>query len=391
MTASERLVRTLNFENVPGGGACMETFFPWTLTVSRWLDEGLPAEFRPENLYPKPEMRYNRYFNDQMTDPVYRYEQFFGLDGVKRMSFRIPFKCFDEEILTDCPDRFVRLDEDGWERVYYKQRQLITDRKPVVADEQSWQRLKKRTEEEVERYCTEKNLKAVYSKYASDQKSGKSSIRFRASGFFWTARELMGAEEELLAFCEAPELLHEINDFVLEQYLHFFDRILSLIQPEVLLFEEDLSGKNGPMISPEMFDEFVGRYYAKLIPMLKSRGVRFVFVDTDGNFEKLIPNFIACGVDGFLPMDVNAGMDIVRVRERYPTLRFIGAFNKLMIAQGAEAIDREFERLRPVIRQGGYVPGADHQVAPSTSLADYQYYLRRLKLAMQESGADHRE
>ena len=84
-------------------------------------------------------------------------------------------------------------------------------------------------------------------------------------------------------------------------------------------------------------------------------------MDTDGDFNRLISQFIAAGVDGFLPMDVNAGMDIVKVRELYPRLKFIGGFNKLVIEQGKDAIDREFERILPVIRSGGYVPGCDHQ------------------------------
>jgi len=132
----------------------------------------------------------------------------------------------------------------------------------------------------------------------------------------------------------------------------------------------------------------VGQYYKKLIPMFKERGVGFVFVDTDGDFNQLIPNFIDAGVDGFLPMDVNAGMDIVKVRKQFPRLRFIGGFNKLCIAEGKEAIDREFERIMPVIRGGGYIPGADHQVAPSTSLENYKYYISKLHEAMEQCGAD---
>ena len=149
---------------------------------------------------------------------------------------------------------------------------------------------------------------------------------------------------------------------------------------------EDLSGKNGPMISPECFEEFVGAYYRKIIPLLKEHGVKNVFVDTDGDFEQLIPYFMDAGVDGFLPMDVNAGMDIVKVRERFPQLKFIGSFNKLEIAKGKEAIDREFQRLLPVIRSGGYIPGSDHQVAPSTSLENYKYYIKRLTEAMGQCG-----
>ena len=87
-------------------------------------------------------------------------------------------------------------------------------------------------------------------------------------------------------------------------------------------------------------------------------------------------------------MDVNAGMDIVKVRQEFPGLRFIGGFNKLRIAEGKEAIDREFERILPVIRGGGYIPGSDHQVAPSTSLENYRYYIQRLTEVMEQAGAD---
>lgn len=388
MNASERLLKTLNFEYMEEGGAFVETFFPWTLTAERWIHEGLPERFTPEYLYPKAEDRVRRYFNDLMTEPVRDFEQQFGLDQVKRMSFRIPFKCFDETVLEENDEYVLKLDEDGWQRAYYKTRDLVKEIRPVIADEEEWESLREKICRELEQYCTDERLKEIYGKYSEGNKSGEFSIRFRASGFFWTPRELLGVEEHLMAFYEMPELLHEINEFVLENYLAYFDKIFDLIQPEVILFEEDLSGANGPMISPDMFDEFVGAYYKRLIPFLKKKGVKNVFVDTDGDFRKLIPNFIEAGVDGFLPMDVNAGMDIVEVRKMYPQLKFIGAFNKLKIAEGPAAIDREFERILPVIRQGGYIPGADHQVAPSTSLENYRYYLKKLKEYMKQAGKD---
>ena len=93
-------------------------------------------------------------------------------------------------------------------------------------------------------------------------------------------------------------------------------------------------------------------------------------------------------MDGFLPVDVNAGVDIVSVREDYPQVKFIGGFNKLRIAEGPEAIDEEFARLLPVVRQGGYLPGADHQVAPSTSLDNYRYYISKLGQVMEQAGLD---
>lgn len=388
MTTSQRLLNTLDLKKMTDGGAVVETFFPWTLAVDRWTKEGLNQKFTPDYLYPAAEDRSRRYFNDLMTEPVYEYEQSLGLDGVKRMSFRVPFKCFDTEVLEETEKYILQLDEDGWQRKYHKNSDLVEEIKAPIESEEDWETLKEKVLYELEHFCTEEKLKEIYGKYEEGQKRGDFSIRFRAAGFFWTSRELLGVEEQLMAFYDEPELIHEINTFALEKYMEYFDKIFDIIQPEVILFEEDLSGANGPMISPSMFDEFVGAYYEKLIPFLKKKGVKNVFVDTDGDFKILIPNFMKVGVDGFLPMDVNAGMDIVEVRKAFPTLKFIGAFNKLAIAEGKEAIDKEFERIMPVIRQGGYVPGADHQVAPSTSFEDYQYYLQKLREAMKFAGAD---
>lgn len=387
MKNSEKMLRTLNFEKVDGGGTAAETFFPWALSVDRWIREGLPRKFKSESLYPEPEKRYQRYLNDLMTEPVYQYEQYMGLDGVKRMSFRIPFKCFDREIIEDTQEYQLRQDEDGWIRKYYKKRALVEDMKPVIWDQASWYQLKIRVLQELEDCCQEENIKAVYEKYKLDSEREGYSVRFRISGFFWTLRELFGDEEHMYAYYDEPELLHEINEFILKTYLICLDKIMAWVKPEVLLIEEDLSGSGGPMISGGLFDEFVGKYYKKLIPFLKSKGAANVFIDTDGDFRMLIPNMLQAGVEGFLPVDVNAGMDIVKIREAFPHVKLIGGFNKLKIAEGPEAIDQEFRRLQPVIRQGGYLPGADHQVAPSTSLQNYQYYIRRLRAVMEERNA----
>lgn len=359
MTSSERLLRTLDFQKMTDGGAVLETFFPWDQTVNRWVEEGLPSRFRASEIYKTPASPEQRYLDNGMAEPCHAYEQFLGFDGVKRMSFRLPYNTYPQE-----------------------------EHEPVIRTMEDWNELKAYMLKEQELYFTDENIERIYGRYKENHEKGDFSIRFRISGYFWTPRVLLGIAEHMMAFYDKPDLLHEINQYVTDMYIKYLDKIFDIIQPETILLEEDLSGANGPMLSPECFDEFVGAYYKQLFPFLKRKGVKNVFVDTDGDFTMLIPNFIEAGVDGFLPMDVNAGMDIVAVREQFPTLKFIGGFNKLEIAKGKEAIDAEFERLLPVIRQGGYVPGADHQVAPSTAFDDYRYYIMRLKEVMMQAGAD---
>ncbi len=359
MTHRERMLRTLAGTLPPTErGAVLETFHPWDLTVKRFVAEGMPARLAPADLINSPgadksEDHITRYFDTRMAEPVAAYEAYLGFDPMKRIFMQLPFHA-----------------------------EPAHGQPPAVANREDWLRIREQGENTIARVFDGRAIREALLPLREGHVRGDFSLRMGMEGFFWVPRTLFGIEEHLVAFYDEPELMHEINQWLLEYYLFSLDKMFQYVVPDVLYIMEDLSGANGPMISPAHFDEFVGHYYRQLIPMLKKRGVGFVFVDTDGRFNQLIDNFIQSGVEGFVPMDVNAGMDIVKVRAQYPKLKFIGGYNKLEIAKGEAAIEREFERIMPVIRQGGYIPGADHQVAPSTSLSDYKTYIRHLKSAM---------
>lgn len=348
MTNRDRERETLDF-GLPGlRGSVEETFYPWDLTARRFYGEGLPEDIYQGLCLPQ-ESPWEKYFKVSFGKPVMDYEKYFSFDPLRRIKFLLPFGS----------DSGIKI--HSW---------------------QEWETVKQRAAKELEDYFNEEYIKKAYGCLAVGHRRGDYPIRLSIEGFFWIPRELLGVEEHLYAFYDEPELIHDMNRYALKIYETYLPMLFSVIQPDVVYIQEDLSGKNGPMISPECFREFIGNYYRELIPMLKEHGCGNVFVDTDGDFMRLIPEFIAAGVDGFLPMDVNAGMDIVAVRREYPGLKFIGGFNKLKISEGPEAIDLEFERIGSVIRQGGYIPGADHQVAPSASLDNYRYYIKKLHKAM---------
>lgn len=81
----------------------------------------------------------------------------------------------------------------------------------------------------------------------------------------------------MYAFYDMPEVIHDMNRFAVEVFREKHGKIFDIIQPEVMLFEEDLSGCNGPMISPDTFEEFVADYYRQLFPFLKEKGVKNIF------------------------------------------------------------------------------------------------------------------
>jgi hypothetical protein len=392
MTNRERENATLSFIKPEKRGSVEETFFPWTLTVEKFVQEGLPTQVADnitdivnDNNSKKPN-EVEKYFNVTWGEGVYKYEKYLGFDPVRRIGFTLPFRCFEEEIIEDNQEFTIKSDIHGRQYKHHKKSCLVEIHKQIVSCEDDWTKLKRYGDLELDKYYIGENMENAYGQLREDHQRGDYSIRLNLEGFFWTPRELLGIEPHMYAFYDNPDLIHDMNEYILKVYIEKLIKVLDIVHADIVYIMEDLSGKNGPMISPELFDDFIGCYYRRLIPVLKNSGVRHVFVDTDGDFKKLIPNFIKAGVDGFLPMDVNAGMDIVAVRNEFPDLKFIGGYNKLCIVDGKESIDKEFERIIPVIRQGGYIPGVDHQVPPSASLENYLYYIKRLKEVMLMAG-----
>ena len=394
MTNRERERLTLDFGK-PDRGAVEETFYPWILTCQRFKSEGMPAEIadgakditndivgKGENDNPE------KYLPVNWGEGVMAYEEYLGFDPVRRCHFVLPFRRFEEKLIEETPEYVIKQDIYGRQNKRKTGSEIETEYKPIISSAEDWERMKKHAECELEKYFTDEAIERAYAPLKAGHDRGDYPIRLNLEGFFWVPRELLGIEAHMFAFYEEPELLHDICEYILKIYTTKLVRVIDIIQPDLLYMMEDLSGKNGPMISGKMFDEFVGAYYRRLFPVLRAHGVHNIFTDTDGDFMMLIQNFIDAGVDGFLPMDVNAGMDIVEVRRRFPKLKIVGGYNKLCIADGPEAIDREFDRILPVVRQGGYIVGADHQVAPSASLENYRYYIKRLKEVMAQAGID---
>jgi uroporphyrinogen decarboxylase len=93
----------------------------------------------------------------------------------------------------------------------------------------------------------------------------------------------------------------------------------------------------------------------------------------------LIPLFLESGVTGLYPFEVQAGMDVRKLRTEYPRLQMLGGIDKKELAKDFTAIDRELERCVPgLIEEGGYIPMGDHQIPPDVSWDNYRYYRDRL-------------
>lgn len=198
-------------------------------------------------------------------------------------------------------------------------------------------------------------------------------------GLYGTLRDLMGVEGSLIAFYDDPNLVKTVMDDLTDFWLRIFAHITRDVQVDMIHIWEDMSGKQGPLISPAFIREFMLPNYKCIRDFADAHGIPIMVVDTDGNCEELIPLFSEAGINMMLPFEVTGGSDVTVLREKYPYMAMLGGINKNEIGKGREAIDRELERIRPLLGKPGYIPALDHLIPPEVSFSDYTYFVNRLR------------
>jgi uroporphyrinogen-III decarboxylase len=152
-----------------------------------------------------------------------------------------------------------------------------------------------------------------------------------------------------------------------------------------MTFAEDMSYNNGSMLSKALFDEFMRPYYDRIIPALRKHGV-LPIIDSDGDIAIPAHWFAEAGLEGILPLERQAGVDLASLRAEHPRMRFIGHFDKMTMDKGPAAMRAEFERLLPTAAKGGFLISCDHQTPPGVSYKNYQSYLALFREYAEKAG-----
>jgi uroporphyrinogen-III decarboxylase len=208
------------------------------------------------------------------------------------------------------------------------------------------------------------------------------SLTMRMGSIFGWLRNWMGIENIALALYDDPQWIQEMMNYIAEFCCACGKKALEEVNLDYILLWEDMAYKSGPLISPNMFRQFMLKLYKKLTGFIRDHGVDLIIVDSDGYAEPLIPLWLEGGVNGFYPIERVAGMDPIQLRKRYGRqLRLLGGIDKKAMISGPKAIDRELANAVPLLKEGGYMPWCDHHVPPDVSLENYMYYVKRMKEA----------
>jgi uroporphyrinogen decarboxylase len=124
-----------------------------------------------------------------------------------------------------------------------------------------------------------------------------------------------------------------------------------------------------------MTREFLLPAWKKWMAQAEEAGVPILDEDSDGYIEDLIPIWIEAGFNVCDPIEVAAGNDIGLYRTQHgEKIAFRQGVDKRKIAKGGKEIEDELNRLAPVIKDGGFIPGCDHGVPFDISWKDFIHY-----------------
>jgi uroporphyrinogen decarboxylase len=338
----------------------------WGQTVERWLREGMaPGESRVGQM------------------DMFEGEDVFGLDrrAFARLNHRM-IPDFGYEVLSEDEEYLVARHPDGVVTRALKAGTVRGTRMSMdtylsfpVTDRTSWQDVKRRYAarapvrypfwwDEQVRLWKERDYPAVL--------MGNASF-----GLYSQLRSWVGTEGISYLFYDDPALVEEMLEFMTDFFLELIEPALNQAQFDYFNFFEDCAGKGGPLFGPELFRKFFMRPYRRIIGRLNRAGIRSIWVDSDGDMEVLIPLWMEAGVNCLWPLECAAGMDPLRLRRKFGReLALAGGIDKMQIARGRQAIEKEIRaKIPPLLEQGGYIPHIDHTVPPDVSYADFLYYM----------------
>jgi len=368
MTPRERMLAALTFRTPdrvplsPGGGR--------RSTRETWHRQGLPESVR---------------------DPAeYAYRQLGGALPWPEVQAGFPVSErmipeFEEKIIEERPESRIVQDWKGnvceisnaFTPEYLRQAiDFVTRRwiKLPVETRADWERMKRRYDASdpvrlpghpAERGCS------------LEARDGFLELHF--SGPFWQLREWVGFEALCTLFYDDPAFIEEMISFWSDYIAALLERALAVVTPDSVHFSEDMAYKGYSMISPAMARQYLQPVWTRWGEIIRGAGVPLYAMDSDGFIGELIPLWLESGINVCDPIEVAAGNDIVAFRREFGhDMAFRGGVDKRAMARGGEALRTEIARIRPVVEDGGFIPGCDHGVPPDVSWTNYVETVRLL-------------
>ena len=185
-----------------------------------------------------------------------------------------------------------------------------------------------------------------------------------------------------LVYDEDEELFADIVDTYAEMQYKCVEAILETgAKFDFAHYWEDVCFKNGPLISPEIFNELTAKHYKKRNDLCNKYGIDIISLDCDGVTDKLLPTWFENGVNTMFPIEIGVwGDQFEAARNKFgKEMRGVGGMNKVVFREDKAAVDKEIERMKRLASMGGFIPCPDHRIMPGSKFELVQYYAEEIK------------
>jgi hypothetical protein len=185
-----------------------------------------------------------------------------------------------------------------------------------------------------------------------------------------------GFENGLMMHALQPEVVRAAN----RQRADYFDAMDQYnIRPGStgVMFDRDMAGTNGPLISPAMFRELVLPYFAQRARHVKQQRDQLILHNC-GNNMPLMEMFIEAGVDCYQSLQTTAGMEVGRLKAQFgDRMAFWGGVGVEVLIQGRP--DEVRKEVRTAMERGapggGFILGPSHSIAKNTPYENFMAML----------------
>ncbi|MHC4124298.1 MAG: uroporphyrinogen decarboxylase family protein [Planctomycetota bacterium] len=185
-------------------------------------------------------------------------------------------------------------------------------------------------------------------------------------GAYFIAAHVRGMEELFMDFALRKKYAHHLIDTIAEKSLMFLDEMLTNYGDgiDIIYMADDYCSQQGPLFSPQIFEEFVMPYLTMVVKKTHKHGKKFL-LHCCGAVRPLLPMIIDAGVDMLEPIQIRAnGMDPQGLKRDFGRdLCFYGGVDlqETLCKGTVRQVADEVKRLIDILgKDGGYILGPGH-------------------------------
>ena len=119
------------------------------------------------------------------------------------------------------------------------------------------------------------------------------------NGIFERTHILMGFENALCACMEEPEEFGKMLEAITEHKIRLFKKVFEIAQPDILVYHDDMATQASQFLSTDFYKEYLFPRYKRIVEAAREIGYKYVVQHSCGRIEKIIPDWLECGFDGW--------------------------------------------------------------------------------------------